>query len=684
MDSESRGIVPPFYVRNGQEWADAQADVVISDGQLSVQSYPGGMILPARNRDKTMLSFGNGVLEGGVLDAQGRFVAGHARSGDAWDNLNCMQGYAVDPAAVRESDESVIFCGLMYKHFGHMLVDSTTRYWYLTPETTAGKKLAFVMVPAFGTSFPNAWKVILSHLGVSPDDVIFVEEPTRFAEVVVPDESFAVRVGGNPAGTEIFRKMRDSVPKGPYEKVYLSRGKFDRHDCVNESFVEDFYARRGFEVIYPETLAFEEQVSILAGAREIVSTVGTLSHSTAFFAPDDAKLTFFVRANDVHKQQLVLDGICGRRPDYVDAVRSVLPNRSSWPAYLFGPTRYFRSYLDETGVAYDPDELSADKLSDKDIVDFLRCYENVVAENGSDIERELSDFDSADLLAALHEGLLDEPAVSADYPGASMAEKKRKQELRAKGGRVRVLACFYCRGRFAMRLAGPEIAEDRPFRVVLVSNTTHECREIQQEIAFVDDDGLAVAAGAASGGSARVARVEVDLEAFFKELCATSSVCERWDFYLKTPDACLHLETPEGSRPFTQFTSFFMYADDKELVPQIYGPGCMSLWYLGERRNDFSFEFFASREGRSLVSSLLWRIVKAENYDAIPQLYEDFASGSIPCVPRDDWTVSYRGEIYAVGYLAYLEACQLELFRAKKKKKKLHRPKWLKKLKRKK
>lgn len=659
MSSEASGIVPPFYVRNGRDWAEAQSGVLISDEPLSAEVCPDGLILPLRRRDEATMNRGNGVFEGGACNAEGHFVGGHARSGEAWENLNCMQAYEVDPANIRNSDEKVIYCGVMYKHFGHMLVDSITRYWYLSPETMAGRKLAFTFAPTFGPSFPKAWKVLLSHLGASPDDVIFVEEPTRFAEVVVPQESFAILVGGNLATGDVFRATRDGVVPGSFDKVFLSRGKFNRHDCINESFLEDFYVRRGYQVVYPERLPFEEQVSILAGASEIASTVGTMSHLASFFARDDAKITFFTRAGDVVVEQLVVDALCGRRPNYVDAVRSPLPTKNNSYAYLFGPTRFFRAYLDDEGIPYDESELASDKLSDQDIVAFLRRYDEAAQKDENEVQKWLRGLDMADLLSALHEGLCDVDSPREDYLKASAIQVEKDRKFQEEQSRVEVLSCSYGDDLLVLRLRGPRVIKDEPFKIVMVNQAARERREIPQQLDF-EDDGT-------------VARVKLDVPSFFEDLRSASSACERWDLFAEAPGLSVHLKTQEGTTPFINFMSFFLQAEGKTLAPHVCGPGFLSLWYLGERRNDFSQDFFDTNEGKPLMSVLLRRIIKEEDYEVIPLLHEDFVSGrvparKIPCAPWGDKSVVYRGRIYRVGYFAYLQACELKFSRKKKSK----------------
>ena len=641
MDVESSGIVPPYYLRNGQEWADVHDDIAVSDGELSVRRYERGVILPIRRCSDETIRALHTHLEGGVCDADGTFVAGH--TGSTWA-LNCRKAYDFDESTVRCSQERVVFCGVLYCHFGHQLVDSMVHLWYLCGGIEPGLKPAFVVAPLFAASPGGTYRTILKALGVNLDDVVIVQEPTRFAEVVVPDQSFGIMSGGDPAGLEVFRRMRDGVVPGNVEKVYLSRARFGRNDCFNEAFMEQFYAQRGFAVVYPEKLRFEQQVATIAGAREVATTVGTLSHMATLFSRDDARITLFPRSVDVVRQQLVLDKLLGKRPVYVEAIRSPLPTAGNVDAHLFGPTRFFCSYLADADIAFTEEELGRLEPSDHDVVAFLRRY--LVACEGAFDDRSkqfMQRFDMADVLASLREGLDGRPARREDFLELSVAEKLREQARREADAVVEMHECSYADGVLSLKLRSSHCAEEAPFRIVMVEQAKKMERAIAQT-AELDEEGVAC--------------FELDVRGFFGERLRSED-CERWDLFLQAPDQYVHIRTRYGRWPYTMFSNFFLYEDGKLLVPHACGEnGYLSLWFLGHLDSDFSEDYLNYRECRPLVSELLCRIIRRGAFEAVPQLYRDYERGRIRCIPWTSHTVTFRRKTYRVGYFAYLEACQ--------------------------
>lgn len=701
----AKGIVPPFYVSNGQKWADSLKRYEVRDCRLEAPVYEDGIILPLRRRKDVKVA--DAAYMGGACDADGTFAGGHARAMRD-PNLSCLMSYAVHEESLAKSDESVIFCGIIYQHFGHQLVDTVSRLWYLLGRNLGGMKIAFVMQPGAETSdnpTRPAWKTMLRLLGVAEEDVLIVREPTRFKKVVVPEEALRIRMDANAACTDVFRAVRDAVKPGTARKVFLSRGKFKRHDCVNEDFLVRFYERRGFEVVYPETLSFEEQVSIMAGAHEIASTLGTMSHLATLFSPDDARLTYFTRTSDVIGAQLLLDRLFGKQFAYVDATRNLLPTNHTTFAYLFGPTRYFRAYLDDAGEPYDEAEMEAGEPSGEDVITYLRTYERTASEGTAGERRRnqmrSSDFDMADVFCSLHRGLYDEVVDRGCYADASLGlkleeeeekleerllekERRLKMERLLKAGdfaatpqeAVQATRCIYGENGLVLRLAAawfPGLAADEISLEVVkgpvepweflehdaAADAEHDVEEEPPRRAPLGNSAVLGMEDVAKPGKPAKLRLDVrlDVDAIFDAIREQDGACcGRWDVRLEARGASYPIGLNEGERPCISFLRFFLCRDGALFVPHLSREGGLCFWYVGERRNDFSEDFFSPRMNRPLVNDLLYRIIRAERYDVVPILYDEFTRGAIWCVPKEDETVRYKGSTYHVAAYAYQEA----------------------------
>ena len=136
------------FTYNKDLWKRAINEDYAIDEPASLETYESAVLLPPRYISGTRKQYGDGILEGGVTDSSGAFVAGLRRSNGPEDvNKNCSTAYAVNSDEVEECHESVIFGGILTSHFGHMICDGITRLWYcaLNPHDT--RRVAVLVMP---------------------------------------------------------------------------------------------------------------------------------------------------------------------------------------------------------------------------------------------------------------------------------------------------------------------------------------------------------------------------------------------------------------------------------------------------------------------------------------------------------------------------------------------------------
>jgi capsular polysaccharide biosynthesis protein len=64
---------------------------------------------------------------------------------------------------------------------------------------------------------------------------------------------------------------------------------------MSEEKCEDLFRKYGFKIIYPEKMAFPEQVRLFSGARYIAGAVGSGMHNILFsLYPDNIRVLFLV------------------------------------------------------------------------------------------------------------------------------------------------------------------------------------------------------------------------------------------------------------------------------------------------------------------------------------------------------------------------------------------------------
>lgn len=347
-----------FFCKNPSMFRKEFDAIVEFKGDLKVSSLGNGIVLPLR---KTNLSRRN-TYEGGVCDGSFKFVAGYFRKKNNLKvNKTCVRAYSPDKN-IEYIDEEVVFAGIYFNHFGHAITDGFSRLWYLSDEKFKGKKIVFVNEPGN----KNNWINILSCLGFTEDDVIVLHEdgnPVKFRKVYIPEQAFYFFESFHRDMTVPYDIIRRNVAanSAKFEKIYLSRTLLKDPDCINEEYFETLYRGLGYETLHPQNMTFAEQVAAISSAKEIVSTVGTLTHM-ALFAGNNVGLVGLLRSNSTLPTfQHVIDKVREVDFAYVDVSCNFLPSHGELRAFYIGPNESWRRFFLE----------KYDRLLSGDIYDYI-------------------------------------------------------------------------------------------------------------------------------------------------------------------------------------------------------------------------------------------------------------------------------------------------------------------------
>lgn len=345
------------------------------EDEPSVIEVENGIALPLKPIQSSVNYF-----QGGICDHNGVFLAGHVsnvndKNFTHWRIFN--QSYEVDYGNLNKINETVIYGGVLLPHFGHFITESFSRLWFCIQNKENYKIIFF--------NFENNNKIyyenILKTIGLSSKNCILITTPTQFDKIIIPEQTLYLMSGYRKECQSVYDFIISQIEPKSFKKIYLSRKKLNFCNSTREVYFEDFYRKRGFEIIYPETLSFTEQVSIINGAEEIVCTVGTLVHLT-FFCKKNVKLTILGRTNNKPTNYACMFSIQMREIDayFVDITYNFLPTDFNGCTLFIGPTKYWIEYLDKYKLSYEDDEVSFDIHVKPYIFDYLlewaRKYSN--------------------------------------------------------------------------------------------------------------------------------------------------------------------------------------------------------------------------------------------------------------------------------------------------------------------
>lgn len=295
--------------------------------------------------------------KGGIFTHDFKGVAGFDASGEVPPNATPIEIYDF-------IDESVIFAGFSFLAFGHLLLEGLSRLWYIVQNPTDTRKVAFMGLGEWGekTLTKKCYYTFLKMLKVPKERVIFIEKPTKFRQICVPDVSMAswkaYFTREYPALYKAFAKGANELCEGQpkYDKIYLSHGKWTHRKeqiFLNEQIYEDFFVNLGFELIFPEDLSIEKMAYLVHNASQIATTMGTSAHY-ALFAKENSRFIILTREASTLPPSFPLTAQClinqAMRTNFfiINANVNFLPSFSQstgWGVVNFDFTQDFKDFV---------------------------------------------------------------------------------------------------------------------------------------------------------------------------------------------------------------------------------------------------------------------------------------------------------------------------------------------------
>lgn len=266
------------------------------------------------------------VQAAGVLDGDGRYCP----QGALWRKFRPL---TTPPQVPEQVDETLagrwLWGGVLWVHFGHFLVESTSRLWALDCLDAPVEGILFMpkrprvgeAVQKFQTDF-----IDLMAPGLP---VRSLARPTRVEQLVVPGQGFGL--GKITAGTGKFRDAihnrfaRDVRPDGP-DKLYISRSALGlgKGGLLGEERLEQLLRAEGYEIFHPEQHDLATQIARYKAAKMVVAADGSALHLFAMVGRADQPVAMILRRTGGANNLLALnvETFCGAAPLVISALRT--------------------------------------------------------------------------------------------------------------------------------------------------------------------------------------------------------------------------------------------------------------------------------------------------------------------------------------------------------------------------
>lgn len=198
--------------------------------------------------------------------------------------------------------EAALLTGPGYKLYGHWLVDFLPKLFILHAAGFDIYKISYVL-PHDIPDFALGW---LHLAGIQDRQLVYyssIDETLVVESLIIPT---VLRT--NARAALLFKDsvrflldlVRGSAPLSEHPasgaKLYITRrllpppgaGTAGQRTLVNRQNIEEIAIKYGFQIMAPETLSIEQQITAFAGAKQIVGEYGSNLHSSIFSKPGTA------------------------------------------------------------------------------------------------------------------------------------------------------------------------------------------------------------------------------------------------------------------------------------------------------------------------------------------------------------------------------------------------------------
>lgn len=211
-------------------------------------------------------------------------------------------------------DELVYYLGPLHRHFGHAVVESSTRLWFYRQArhlSCRAEHLPVLILPpaaspehlqTFEAHDLADWQRSLLELYGAPAEALrFVRRPARYRRLIVPAQAWlwGERPTRKIAAAATSTRASDPLPAGgpggqpiTARGVYLVRGPelFWRGAVAGESVIREFFRAHGYRLLDPVSLPLADQLSALRGASHVFGVQGSAFHLFNLAGLDQAQV----------------------------------------------------------------------------------------------------------------------------------------------------------------------------------------------------------------------------------------------------------------------------------------------------------------------------------------------------------------------------------------------------------
>lgn len=333
---------------------------------LSSTTVSNAVILPLQKFQHDSLLFGRG----GVVNEQGTYINTSAIS-------NRIQG-RYDYTVNDYIDKKVVYCGFFINQWGHFLIESISRLWYFFENDASIDHYVFFLKKGEKKSISGNFRSFFELLGIW-DKLEFINTPTQYREVVIPELSYSRLSYYSEQYKRIFTKISESISKHPQhtesQKIYLSRSKIKNIEKreFGLQLLDSFFKKNGYKILHPERLTLEELIIYINEADEIATLSGSIHHNL-LFARDNKKIILIERNVINNEIQVDINRMKHFKTTYIDANFPIYPVNVGFGPFIMGNTEFIEKFAKKLNLIPMDVKSKSDYMLKKMFKQYMICY----------------------------------------------------------------------------------------------------------------------------------------------------------------------------------------------------------------------------------------------------------------------------------------------------------------------
>lgn len=248
----------------------------------------------------------------------------------------------VSEASGVKSKERVMYCGYFQSKWGHFLLNSTSRLWYVLIDSSFDKYLFFATEDG-PDSITDNYLEFFDLLGIA-DRVEIQKKPVAYNEVVIPELGLSFPSIYSTEYIDLIKAVKKAALAKTEGRsatggnpIFLTRSNLQKSSRfeIGINMLDSFFASNGFSVISPETLTLSQLITTIDSAPIVASIAGSTGHNL-LFGNSRQQSYIMERAPYFNYGQPIITKAIGSETTYVETCLS-----PSTVAYGLGPFMYY-------------------------------------------------------------------------------------------------------------------------------------------------------------------------------------------------------------------------------------------------------------------------------------------------------------------------------------------------------